>query len=84
MSFRIDFKVLLLDFKALNDLASEFFTECLSVYVPAGERRSADSGLLQIPSLKYRKHGETLLVIVSKLRNSFPRFIRQSEHNINT
>ncbi|KAI4905236.1 hypothetical protein NFI96_030554 [Prochilodus magdalenae] len=59
VSVRTDFKVLLLVYKALNNLEPAYITEPLSVYVPAHDLRSTDAGLLLIPSVKYKKHGET-------------------------
>ena len=53
---RIHFKVLLITYKALNDLAPEFITELLTLYCPYSPLRSASLGLwlFQSPGLKQK------------------------------
>ncbi len=46
--FRIDFKILMLTYKALHGLAPEYLTELLTVYTPRRNLRSSDSSLLII------------------------------------
>ena len=47
---RIEFKILLLTYKALNGLAPAYLKELITVYCPNRPLRSADSMLLQIPA----------------------------------
>ena len=47
---RIDFKILLLTFKILNDLAPYYLTSLLLKYQPARLLRSSNRLLLQVPS----------------------------------
>ena len=56
--FRIDFKILLLVYKALNGLAPAYLYDCLDKYVPNRPLRSASADLLTVPTLTY-KYGET-------------------------
>ena len=56
--FRIDFKVLLLVYKALNGLAPPYLSDCLVRYVPERPLRSSNADLLVVPTMNYRKYGE--------------------------
>ncbi len=49
---RIDFKILLITYKALNGLAPQYLSELLSHYSPSRPLRSQNSGHLIIPSIK--------------------------------
>ncbi len=46
IEFRISYKILLLAYKALNDLAPAYLTNLLSRYNPTRSLRSQNSGLL--------------------------------------
>src|SRR4029434_9379402 len=48
---RIDFKVLLLTYKALNDLAPNYLKELVVPYCPPRPLRSQSAGLLVIPRI---------------------------------
>ncbi len=56
--FRIDFKILMLTYKALHGLAPEYLTELLTVYTPRRNLRSSYSGLLTIPLTRLRSMGD--------------------------
>ncbi len=49
IKFRISYKILLLAYKALNDLAPAYLTNLLSHYNPTCSLRSQNSGLLAVP-----------------------------------
>ena len=49
VTFRIDFKMLLLTFNALNGLAPQYLAELLEPYVPVRSLRSSHSALLVVP-----------------------------------
>ena len=49
VNFRVQFKVLVLTFRALHGQAPEYLTDLLEPYVPSRTLRSADQGLLVIP-----------------------------------
>ncbi len=49
---RIDFKILLITYKALNGLAPHYLSELLSHYSPSRPLRSQNSGHLIIPRIK--------------------------------
>ncbi len=58
--FRISYKILLLAYKALNDLAPAYLTSLLSRYNPTRSLRSQNSGLLVVPRIaKSTKGGRT-------------------------
>ena len=81
VAFRIDFKILLLVFKALNGLAPSYLEDCLNRYVPGRPLRSASADLLEIPSLemKIRKHGEAAFCFYGPTAwNRLPLYLRQS------
>ena len=49
IQFRIDFKVLVITFKALNGLAPPYVKDLLHPYIPARTLRSQNAGLLIVP-----------------------------------
>lgn len=55
--FRIDFKILLLVFKALNGL-SPYLSDLLLPYEPSRTLRSSDRGLLLIPKVRTKTQGD--------------------------
>ncbi|KAK0130546.1 hypothetical protein N1851_035223 [Merluccius polli] len=57
VSYRIDFKVLLLVYKSLNGLGPEYMSDILVEYKPCRALRSTDSGQIVKPRVQ-TKHGE--------------------------
>ncbi|KAI2647989.1 putative RNA-directed DNA polymerase from transposon BS [Labeo rohita] len=79
VSFRIDYKILLLVFKALNGQAPLYISECLTVYIPNRSLRSSGSTLLNIPMAKYKKYGQAAFCFYApKTWNKLPINIRQA------
>ena len=77
--FRIDFKILLLVFKALNGLAPSYLVECLPRYVPNRTLRSSSAGLLEVPTMAYKKYGEAAFCFYGPTAwNKLPVYIRQA------
>ncbi|KAL2088141.1 hypothetical protein ACEWY4_016969 [Coilia grayii] len=74
VSYRIDFKVLLLVFKAVNGLAPCYIADALSSYTPARALRSADAGLLRIPNAPPKRIGESAFSYYA-----LPQHIREAE-----
>lgn len=75
--YRIDFKVLLTVFKALNGLAPPYISDMLSFYTPTRPLRSIDSKLLKIPPFPPKKIGEAAFELYApKKWNSLPLHIR--------
>ncbi len=80
IKFRISYKILLLAYKALNDLAPAYLTNLLSRYNPTRSLRSQNSGLLVVPRIaKSTKGGRTFSYLAPKLWNSLPDNVRGSD-----
>ncbi len=80
IKFRISYKILLLTYKALNDLAPANLTNILSRYNPTRSLRSQNSGLLVVPRIaKSTKGGRTFSYLAPKLWNSLPDNVRGSD-----
>ncbi len=58
VTFRIDFKVLLLVYKSLNGLGPKYIADMLTEYKPNRSLRSLGSSQLEIPRV-YTKQGES-------------------------
>ena len=77
VKFRIDFKVLLLAFKALNGLAPPYLSDCLDKYVPGRPLRSLGAGLLTEIDVNGKKYGEAAFAsYVPYIWNLLPPNIR--------
>ena len=75
--FRIDFKFLLLVFKALNGLCPLYLSELFLPYVPPRTLRSLGSGLLALPKVRTKTHGEAAFQFYApRLWNSLPENLR--------
>ena len=76
---RIEYKILLLVFKCLNERGPAYLTECLQRYAPSRSLRSAEQQRLVEPKVK-RKYGERAFSVAGpKLWNILPLCIRQSQ-----
>src|SRR4029434_149706 len=60
VTFRIDFKVLLLIYKALNGLGPSYIEKSLVKYLPSRTLRSSNAGLLEVPSNSRKKIGDAM------------------------
>ncbi len=70
MKFRISYKIVLLTYKDLNDLAPAYLTNLLSRYNPTRSLRSQNSGFLVLPRIaKSTKGGRTFSYLAPKLCN---------------
>ncbi|KAI5618349.1 hypothetical protein C0J50_22331, partial [Silurus asotus] len=77
VKFRIDYKLLLLTYKALNGLAPMYLSSHLTRYNPPRSLRSQNSGLLVVPRIaKSTKGGRAFLHLAPKLWNSLPDSVR--------
>ncbi len=80
IKFRMSYKILLLAYKALNDLAPAYLTNFLSRYNPTRSLRSQNSVLLVVPRIaKSTKGGRTFSYLAPKLWNSLPDNVRGSD-----
>ena len=77
VSFRIDFKVLLLVFKSLNGLAPFYLSNLLLPYEPSRALRSSGSHLLIVPKVRTKTYGEASFQYYGpRLWNSLPEDLR--------
>ena len=75
--FRIDFKVLLLIYKALNGQGPNCIAKSLVSYLPSRTLRSSAAGLIELPSNSWKKISDlTFVSYTSKLWNTLPIDIR--------
>ena len=80
INFRIDFKILLLTFKAISGLAPPYIHDLLKPYVPHRSLRSSDQGLLVIPRTKRLTKGNRAFAFrAPTLWNALPLEIRLAE-----
>lgn len=75
--FRIQFKMLLLVFKSLHNLAPSYLTDLLILHTPGRALRSADQLLLDCPRSRLKTRGDRAFSVAGpKLWNSLPLNIR--------
>ena len=55
--YRIEFKILLITYKALNNLAPSYIRDLLTPYVPSRQLRSSFKNLLVIPHFNLKTYG---------------------------
>ncbi|KAI5100987.1 hypothetical protein C0J45_9973, partial [Silurus meridionalis] len=80
VKFRIDYKLLLLTYKALNGLAPMYLSSLLTRYNPPRSLRSQNSGLLVVRRIaKSTKGGRAFSHLAPKLWNSLPEGVRGSD-----
>lgn len=77
--FRINFKILLLTYKALNGQAPGYLSDLLQTYTPLRSLRSSDLLLLAVPRSRLVHRGDRAFAVVApKLWNNLPLHIRQA------
>lgn len=77
VKYRIDFKILLLTFKALHSLAPPYLTDLLHIYTPSRTLRSSLSLSLVLPRIRLKTMGaRTFSHAAPRLWNSLPLDIR--------
>ncbi len=80
VSFRVDFKILMLTYKALHGLAPQYLSDLLIPYTPTRDLRSSETGLLTVPLTRLRLMGDRAFSsLAPKLWNSLPIEIRQAK-----
>ena len=79
VSYRIDFKVLLLVYKSLHNRAPEYISDMLRRYTPCRTLRSSGTNLLE-KQVGKRKHGKAAFSSYApRVWNELPRELRMSE-----
>ena len=76
---RIKFKLLLITYKALQNMAPGYISDLISTYQPARSLRSADASLLNVPYSRLATCGDRAFSVAApKLWNSLPLQLRNS------
>ena len=76
---RIDFKILLLTYRALNELAPAYLTELVSFYCPEKDLRSAHQLQLKVPKTRLKTYGDrSFKYAAANEWNKLPIDIKQS------
>jgi hypothetical protein len=77
ISYRIQYKVLLTTYKALNGKTPNYITELLQSYKPTRSLRSSHSQQLVVPYTRLRSFGDRAFCAVSpKLWNALPQSLK--------
>ena len=77
--YRIMFKILLIRYKALNNLAPSYIRDLLIPYISSCQQRSSSKNLLSFPHFNLRTYGaRSFSVAVSRLWNTLPSDIKNS------
>ena len=77
---RIQFKILLITYKALNDMAPTYLVELLSRYIPARNLRSSNMNLLEVPTIRTKTYGQRAFSYAAPyLWNQLPECIKNAE-----
>ena len=80
VKYRIDFKILLLTFKALHNLAPPYLTDLVNIYTPSRSLRSSHSISLVSPRIRLTTMGaRTFSFVAPRLWNSLPPNIRNCD-----
>ena len=80
MEQRIIFKILLLTFKALDNLCPSYISDLLETYKPARTLKSSGRKLLVVPRSKLKSYGDhAFSVAAARLWNDIPDSIKCSE-----
>ena len=78
IKFRIQFKVLLLVYKALNGLAPKYIKELLVPYKPRRHLRSEAKGLLDEPRTRLKFGDRAFSISAPRLWNTLPQHLKDS------
>ena len=75
--WRITYKILVLTFRAMHDLAPEYIADMITEYTPARQLRSAGSRLLRVPRHNLQRNGRRgFSVTAPRLWNRLPDSLR--------
>lgn len=80
VKFRIEFKILLLTYKALSDQAPSYLTDLIAPYYPNRPLRSLNAGLLVVPRVFKCRLGERAFSYQAPLLwNQLPLWVREAD-----
>ena len=76
---RLEYKILLLTFKILNNMAPDYLRDLINVYTPKRILRSSERNLLCVPSTRLKSFGDKAFgVIAPKLWNGLPEYVKDA------
>jgi len=76
--YRVHYKILLLTYKALHNLAPQYLSDLLNLYRPSRSLRSSSAELLSVPDFKMGScGGRAFSCVAPRLWNTLPLHIRQ-------
>lgn len=79
LQFRIDFKLLIFEYKALHNLASPYLVHLLHIHKPPRSLRSANQMILDIPRTVLKLSGNRAFAVEAPKRwNNLPLHLRQA------
>ena len=79
VNFRVQFKVLVLTYRALHGQAPSYLSDLVPRYVPDRALRSADQGLIKVPNTNLITKGDRAFQAVApKLWNALPQVLRDA------
>ena len=73
---RVDFKILVLTYKAMHNEAPVYLCELVRPYQPARALHSASSNSLEVKCTRTKARGGSFAVAVASLWNTLPNFIK--------
>lgn len=77
VKYRIDFKILILVYKALHNQAPSYITDLLKQYIPPRSLRSSNKHLLVVPKVYTKAYGDrSFSAYAANLWNSLPLSIK--------
>ncbi|XP_070840477.1 uncharacterized protein, partial [Chaetodon trifascialis] len=80
VKFRMEFKILLLTYKAINGQAPSYLKELIVPYCPTRTLRSQNAGLLMVPKVSKSRTGVRAFSYQSPLLwNHLPVFVREAD-----
>jgi len=80
IKFRIDFKILVLTYKAFHDMAPKYISALITKYKPTRSLRSASQNLLVVPRYNLATYGgRSFSAVAPVLWNSLPRDTRDAQ-----
>ena len=75
----IQFKILLLTYRCLHDMAPQYLSELLTWYTPTRHLRSSDQCLLTVPKSRVKSYGDnSFQVAAPRAWNDLPFHLRNS------
>ena len=80
VQYRLDYKILLLTYKALNGLTPVYIQDLIKPYKPRRSLRSDSKNLLYVPNSRRKTYGGCAFSVTApKLWNALPTGIRQAQ-----